>query len=137
VEVNMREKHEDRPADFNWSAEHTRLYSNRPRQLHKRYGKNPTPEQVAQHKADEKEHARLYRHATKMMKAQIAASNAALHARDKVATVPATSASVPTGVERSSPFYPSPNYSAGYENTGGGVEGDDYESLCVNDDPRA
>ncbi len=134
----MREKHEDRPADFNWSEEHTRLYSNRPHPLHKRYGKNPTPEQVAQHKADEKEHARLYRHATKMMKAQIAASNAALHARDKAEREAKTLASVPTGVERSSPFYPSPNYQRpDYENTGGGVEGDDYESLCVNDDPRA
>ena len=51
---------------------------------------------------------------------------------------PATSsAPVPAGVERNSPFYPSPNYRADYENTGGGVEAEDYESLCVNDDPRA
>ena len=55
----------------------------------------------------------------------------------KVATTPSTSTSVPTGVERSSPFYPSPNYSAGYGDSGGGVEADDYESLCVDDDPRA
>lgn len=47
-----------------------------------------------------------------------------------------TSAPVPTGVQRSSPFYPDPNYYAP-ENSGGGVESEDYESLCVNDDSRA
>lgn len=55
--------------------------------------------------------------------------------RPPVASLP-TSAPVPAGVERSSPFYPSPNYYA-HENSGGGVESEDYESLCVNDDPRA
>lgn len=57
----------------------------------------------------------------------------------KVVSAPVTSlasAPVPAGVERSSPFYPSPNYYAP-ENSGGGVESEDYESLCVDDDSRA
>lgn len=45
-------------------------------------------------------------------------------------------APVPSGVERSSAFYPSPNYRADYDNIGGGVEAEDYESMCVLDDER-
>lgn len=58
----------------------------------------------------------------------------------KVVSAPVTtfaaSAPVPAGVERSSPFYPSPNYHDP-DNSGGGVESEDYESLCVDDDSRA
>jgi len=131
-----REKHEERPVDFNWSAEHTRLYSERPRPLNKMFGKNPTAEQIERHKVLVREHARLYRHATKMMRAQISASNARIREQSKPATTFAASAPVPAGVERSSPFFPSPNYYAP-ENSGGGVESEDYESLCVDDDSRA
>jgi hypothetical protein len=51
-----------------WALEMVRLREFKPRPLHKRYGKNPTPEQVAFHKEEERNWNRLYRYASKMQK---------------------------------------------------------------------
>jgi hypothetical protein len=64
-----------------WAGEMARLRDLRPRPLHKRYGRNPTPEQIERHRGEEREWSKLYRHATKMQKAQLAKDNAEFRRR--------------------------------------------------------
>jgi len=55
-----------------WALEMARLREFKPRPLHKRYGKNPTPDQVHAHKEEERAWNKLYRYASKMQKMTLA-----------------------------------------------------------------
>ena len=47
-----------------WAAEMARLREFKPRPLHKRYGQNPTPEQVKSHRDEERAWNKVYRKAS-------------------------------------------------------------------------
>jgi hypothetical protein len=51
-----------------WAREMARLRVLKPRPLHKRYGKNPTQEQLEAHRAEERAWSKLYRVASKEQK---------------------------------------------------------------------
>lgn len=60
-----------------WADEMAKLRDHKPRPLHKRFGKNPTDAQIAEHREAERAWNRDYRHASKMQKKTLAEENAA------------------------------------------------------------
>jgi hypothetical protein len=69
----------DNPDEYSasdWSSEMARLRTLKPRPLHKRYGKNPTPSQTETHKAEERAWNRLYRFASATQKRLLKRVNA-------------------------------------------------------------
>jgi hypothetical protein len=64
-------------SSLEWSREMSTLWKNKPRPLHKRLGKNPTPDQIAKHKAEERAWNAAYRKASKNQKKSMELENAA------------------------------------------------------------
>jgi len=67
-----------------WSREMARLREIKPRPLHKRYGKSPTPEQAALHKEEERVWNAKYRYASAMQKITLERDNAEFRATGKL-----------------------------------------------------